>query len=152
MSGSPMDQHGEKVGGGTGGKKFLSIGESAEQRASIEGILTGREDSLKYPGNYVYQFTLLGGEQVNVGGNTFLNDKLTEIGAIYRVTYTGVERSKRGRGFKTFEIVAISREVAEANNLYAAYGGAPVLASIVAPPPEPESGPLDNTDDDDLPF
>lgn len=136
----PFETHGRKVSGDSAGK-FVSIGDGPKQVPSVEGILLGRNESAKYPGNMVYLFGTKD-EVLNVGGNMFLNDKVTEIGALYRIAFTGTARSKRGKDYKTFDVFEVSADTVAKEGLAKDYK---------SPASEPDS-PADGGDDDKLPF
>lgn len=118
---------------------FFGIGDSAKQRNMVEGILEAIEESTVYPGTLNYIFLSPEG-RVKVAGNTALKDKIQEIGALYRITYTGKARGKGGKTYKTFEVLYISGADAKEKGLLARYE----LAA--APKSEEEPG------DGDLPF
>lgn len=106
MSDDPFVKHGEKLGGSSVEGRFVSIGDGPKQIPSVEGLLLGREESSKYPGNLVYTFATKE-EILKVGGNKFLNDKVKEDGALYRITYVGLQRGKSGRNYKTFDVFTV---------------------------------------------
>jgi hypothetical protein len=117
---------------------FFGIGESDKQRRQVEGVLEAIEESTVYPGTLNYIFLTAEG-RVKVAGNTALKDKIQEIGALYRITYTGKARGKAGKTYKTFEVLFIPNAEAREKGLLARYE----LAAL------PKS---DDDGSDDLPF
>lgn len=110
----PFVTHGSRVDSELPEGRFVSIGDGPKQVLAVEGLLLGREESSKYPGNLVYTFGTAD-EILKVGGNTFLQDKIVEIGALYRITFTGRSRSKTGKQYKTFEVFTVNAEQVKAN-------------------------------------
>jgi hypothetical protein len=105
--------------------RFVSLGEGDKKIPSVEGLLLGIEESHTYPGNLIY---LLGTktEVLKVAGNTFLKDKIKDVGALYRITFAGMARSKSGRMYKSFEILTVDAATVREKGLakdYKSLGG-----------------------------
>lgn len=114
----PFVTHGTEVGDDSEGEvlRFVSLGDGPKQQAVLEGIFLSKEESKKYPGQTVYTFGTKE-EIVLLGGSKFLEDKLTDVGALYRIRFTGKARGATGREYKTFDILTVSSVVAKEKGL-----------------------------------
>jgi hypothetical protein len=124
------------------GGKFVSVGDKEGQIPSIEGILLGIRESTKYPGTFIYEIGTRD-KTVQLGGNKFFEGRVTEVGALYRIAYTGMSTGKNGRRFKTFDIETVDAATTKKEGYDKLYkSGFDVEPAAIAADDE----------DDDLPF
>lgn len=122
MSKDIFEKEGKKVGGG-GDMRFVTVGDGPNQLPEFTGLYEGRAESEKYPGTINMYFREAGGTTAVVSGNAGLLERITEEGALYRITFTGKSTTKKGFRVKNFEVEMIPADRLAELGLLAQYEG-----------------------------
>lgn len=147
--------------------RIVKMSDAADAVQEIEGIYLGTVYGHKFPDRPLHAFRTsvsTGSETISTGGNTQLNEKLTEqdVGKLVKLVFDGWYTTKGGRNAKSFSVMTHEGVVPpELAAEYPSLANTPLTPLPVTKAPRKGKQPIDELhrkpdalepEDDDLPF